>query len=43
VTTAAERDSGDFGGMLKAAREKRGVSLRHVSNATRSRSRRSKH
>jgi cytoskeleton protein RodZ len=34
VTTAAERDSGDFGGMLKAAREKRGVSLRHVSTAT---------
>jgi cytoskeleton protein RodZ len=34
VTTAAERDSGDFGGMLKAAREKRGVSLRHIANAT---------
>jgi cytoskeleton protein RodZ len=34
VTTAAERDSGDFGGMLKAAREKRGVSVRHIANAT---------
>jgi cytoskeletal protein RodZ len=34
VNTAAERDSGDFGGMLKAAREKRGVSLRHIANAT---------
>jgi cytoskeletal protein RodZ len=34
VTPAAERDSGDFGGMLKAAREKRGVSLRQISTAT---------
>jgi cytoskeletal protein RodZ len=34
VTTAAERGSGDFGSMLKAAREKRGVSLRHISIAT---------
>ena len=34
MTTAAERDSGDFGGMLKAARERRGVSLRQVSSVT---------
>jgi cytoskeletal protein RodZ len=34
VTTAAERDSGDFGGTLKAARERRGVSLRQIANAT---------
>jgi cytoskeleton protein RodZ len=34
VTTAAERGSGDFGSMLSAAREKRGVTLRHISNVT---------
>jgi len=34
VTTAAERASGDFGSLLKAAREKRGVTLRHISNIT---------
>jgi cytoskeletal protein RodZ len=34
VTTAAERGSGDFGSMLRAAREKRGVTLRHISNVT---------
>ena len=34
MTTAAERGSGDFGSMLKAARERRGVSLRHISNVT---------
>jgi cytoskeletal protein RodZ len=34
VTTAAERGSGDFGSMLKAAREQRGVSLRQISNVT---------
>jgi cytoskeletal protein RodZ len=34
VTTAAERGSGDFGSMLKAAREKRGVSLRHLADTT---------
>jgi cytoskeletal protein RodZ len=34
VITAAERGSGDFGSTLKAAREKRGVSLRHISTAT---------
>jgi cytoskeletal protein RodZ len=34
VTTAVERGSGDFGRMLKAAREKRGVSLRHIATAT---------
>lgn len=31
---AAERISGDFGSTLKAARERRGVSLRHIANAT---------
>jgi cytoskeletal protein RodZ len=34
VTTAAERGSGDFGSMLKVAREKRGVTLRHISSVT---------
>jgi cytoskeletal protein RodZ len=34
VSTAAERDSGDFGSVLKVAREKRGVTLRHISNVT---------
>jgi len=34
VTTAAERGSGDFGSMLKAAREKRGVSLRRLADTT---------
>ena len=34
MTTAAERGSGDFGSMLKAAREQRGVSLRHISSTT---------
>jgi cytoskeleton protein RodZ len=34
VTTAAERGSGDFGTMLKAAREQRGVSLKHISSTT---------
>ena len=34
MTTAAERGSGDFGSMLKAAREKRGVSLRHLADTT---------
>lgn len=34
MTTAAERDSGDIGSMLKAAREQRGVSLRHISSTT---------
>jgi cytoskeleton protein RodZ len=34
VTTSAERGSGDFGSLLKAARDKRGVSLRHISTAT---------
>jgi cytoskeletal protein RodZ len=34
VTTAAERGSGDFGTILKAAREKRGVTLRHISSVT---------
>ena len=34
MTTAAERGSGDFGSMLRAAREKRGVTLRHISNVT---------
>jgi cytoskeleton protein RodZ len=34
VSTAAERGSGDFGSTLKAAREKRGVSLRHISTIT---------
>jgi cytoskeletal protein RodZ len=31
---AAERISGDFGSTLKAARERRGVSLRQIANAT---------
>lgn len=34
MTTAAERGSGDFGSMLKGAREQRGVSLRHISSTT---------
>ena len=34
MTTAAERGSGDFGTILKVAREKRGVTLRHISNVT---------
>jgi cytoskeleton protein RodZ len=34
VTTAAERGSGDFGSILKVAREKRGVTLRYISSAT---------
>jgi len=31
---SAERPTGDFGGMLRAARERRGVSLRQIANAT---------
>src|SRR5262245_15374908 len=31
---SADRPSGDFGGMLRAARERRGVSLRQIANAT---------
>ena len=31
---AAERTPGDFGSTLKAARERRGVSLRHIANTT---------
>src|SRR5262249_35926279 len=31
---AADRPSGDFGGMLRAARERRGISLRQIANAT---------
>ena len=34
MTTAAQRGSGDFGSILKVAREKRGVTLRHISNVT---------
>jgi cytoskeleton protein RodZ len=34
VTTAAERGSGDFGSILKVAREKRGVTLRYISSVT---------
>ena len=34
MTTAAERGSGDFGSILKVAREKRGVTLRHISTVT---------
>jgi cytoskeleton protein RodZ len=34
VTTAAERGSGDFGSMLRAAREQRGVSLSQISSTT---------
>src|SRR6478672_9981058 len=30
----AERRTGDFGATLREARERRGVSLRHISNAT---------
>jgi cytoskeletal protein RodZ len=30
----AERTSGDFGGKLRAARERRGISLRQIANAT---------
>jgi cytoskeleton protein RodZ len=31
---AAQRGSGDFGGTLRAARERRGLSLRQIANAT---------
>jgi cytoskeleton protein RodZ len=31
---SAEQPSGDFGGMLRAARERRGVSLQQIANAT---------
>src|SRR5919108_1159120 len=31
---SADRSSGDFGGKLRAARERRGVSLRQIANAT---------
>jgi cytoskeletal protein RodZ len=31
---SADRPSGDFGGTLRAARERRGVSLRQIANAT---------
>src|SRR5437764_7681775 len=31
---AVDRTSGDFGGRLRAARERRGMSLRQISNAT---------
>jgi cytoskeleton protein RodZ len=31
---SADRPTGDFGGMLRAARERRGVSLRQIANAT---------
>src|SRR6267142_5625342 len=31
---SADRPTGDFGGKLRAARERRGVSLRQIANAT---------
>jgi len=31
---SADRSSGDFGGKLRAARERRGISLRQIANAT---------
>src|SRR5204863_3699181 len=31
---SADRPSGDFGGMLRAARERKGVSLRQIANST---------
>jgi cytoskeletal protein RodZ len=30
----ADRTSGDFGGRLREARERRGISLRQIANAT---------
>jgi cytoskeleton protein RodZ len=33
-TMAADRSPGDFGSMLRAARERRGVSLRQIANST---------
>src|SRR3989441_13058516 len=31
---SADRPTGDFGGTLRAARERRGISLRQIANAT---------